>query len=112
MEINGEEEEVDLPTHLVTCGDCRGKGTTYLGWTAQEQPAFTQEDFHREGEEFTEDYFRGNYDRACQGCGGDGKVEEVNYNILTDAQKEAYDEYMEDEAYYQAERAAERRMGC
>lgn len=72
-----EEKEADFPAKWVICGDCQGEGTTYLGWAAKDQPAFTAEDFDYEGPDFYEDYMSGHYDRECPECHGQGKVLEI-----------------------------------
>ncbi len=36
-----EEFETTFPAKYEVCSCCSGRGTTYLGWHASEQPAFT-----------------------------------------------------------------------
>lgn len=68
---DGSEEQ--LPFRWIICSACRGEGksSAYLG-------AFTAEDMDEAGPEFVEDYIAGNYDRACDTCGGSGKLKEVD----------------------------------
>jgi len=73
----GETFDVDFPARQVKCSDCGGRGSTYLGWAARDQPAFTEEDMAREGPDFQQDYMRGAYDRQCPGCCGKRVVLEV-----------------------------------
>ena len=103
---------VTLPIEIVQCYDCRGKGTTYLGWASCDQPAFTEEDMYEEGPEFMEDYMHGAYDKTCPECGGSGKVDEIAWERATDPLAKAYRDYLDDEAAYQRECDAERRYGC
>lgn len=103
-----------FPAHYVVCHDCQGKGTTYLGWPASEQPAFTADDF-AEDPEFACDYMDGHYDRACPACDGERVVPEIDKAYFTPRDTEAFNSYVKwvrDEAAYQAMCAAERRMGA
>lgn len=82
---NGDDTETPLPTKWHICPQCEGRGHSsgYLG-------AFTGEQM-REDPEFAEDYMAGKYDRACDTCGGSGKVEVVDRKQLTKAQRRAWD---------------------
>lgn len=101
------EEHDPLPHKWEICGGCRGEGksSAYLG-------AFTREDMEEEGPEFMEDYCSGFYDRACDECGGSGKVAVVDRARMTKDQRKAYDAQCREEAEYQAIAEAERRAGC
>lgn len=70
--------EKKLPTKWCICGQCKGEGksSAYLG-------AYTHEEMDQQGEEFIEDYFAGNYDRICERCNGAGKVQEVDFEIIS-----------------------------
>lgn len=114
-----EEIEVDFPSVWEICGDCQGNCTTYLGWAAKDQPAFTSEDFYQEGPDFYEDYMNGRYDAQCPGCKGTGKVKVIDEKTLQNTTnkwlKAMYEEYLSNlkaEYEYQAICAAERRMGA
>ena len=113
------EEKFDLPAKWEICLDCGGDGKTYLGIAAEHQPAFTREDFDYEGPDFYEDYMRGRYDAQCPGCKGSGKVKVIDEEMInkgTDQSRKqalaAWRTHCEEEAEYQAEVAAERRMGA
>lgn len=123
-----DKVEYKLPARWVICGDCDGSGKTYLGWAASEQPALTYDDFYEEGPEFMEDYFAGRYDRTCPCCHGSGKELIIDREAIVQydevSGKETvlnpslhsilvrYEDFLEEDAYYQAERDAERRMGA
>lgn len=104
---NDDGEPVYLPYVWEICGHCSGEGmsSAYLG-------AFTWDELNEKGEEFIEDYFAGNYDRGCDCCEGSGKIAVVNYDRLSDDQKKRWDEKCEAEWEIEAERRAEKRMGC
>lgn len=113
-EENDTEEEITVgfPAKNVVCYDCGGNGTTYLGWAARDQPAFTREDFDYEGPEFYEDYMEGKYDGMCPCCNGNKVVLEIQPEWISKDKKElwkAYCEHLECEAAHEAEVRAERR---
>lgn len=113
-EIDCLDVEHEFPAHYEVCYDCSGRGTTYLGWTTKDQPAFTREDFDYEGPDFFEDYMSGFYDRPCPTCEGQRVVAEINENLRGRDQiiSAAYEEWAKDEAHFQAICEAERRMGA
>jgi len=113
--IDDDEFKVTFPAEFAVCPDCAGTGTTYLGWSAGEQPAFTAEDFAYEGPEFVEDYFSGAYDRQCPECKGQRVVLEVVEKFFTEEQKlfwKLYQEHLDGLHEMWAEMEAERRFGC
>jgi hypothetical protein len=106
----GEEITYELRCEYEVCPDCRGHGTTYLGWPAREQPAFTEADMDREGPEFMDDYMSGRYDKTCPGCKGERVV-----SVPVDDGSEGYKAWVEDkiaEEEMRQEMEAERRAGC
>lgn len=113
---DGVEETLTIPAKWEVCSDCEGKGSTYLGWTSREQPAFTHEDFEQEGPDFREDYMAGKYDRQCPTCQGRTTVLVPNLDLEKDPKHErAFKLYLEKEKSdreYQRECEAERRMGA
>lgn len=112
---DGDEIVVDFPTRWEICDDCHGEGTTYLGWTSNEQPAFTQEDFEEEGYDFKHDYLSGAYDKDCPTCDGSGKIRVIDENSAESRYPEAFSEYlsyMKNEADYRAAVNAERRFNA
>lgn len=111
IEREDGDEEVPLPCKWAICGHCEGRGTSsaYLG-------AITQSDREPGGswddpEDF-EDYMSGAYDRACDSCGGSGKVQVVDRRACDPELLKAWDAQVEEEAEMRAVEAAERRMGA
>lgn len=97
-------EPVALPYKWRICGHCEGEGrsSSYLG-------AFTWDELREQGDEFIEDYFAGNYDRPCDCCDGTGKVPVPDYNKMTEDQIKRYEDLVQDQIEYEAERRAEMR---
>lgn len=110
MIYNDEGEGERLPVKWEICSHCEGEGrsSSYLG-------AFTQDEA-QEDPEFFEDYMAGHYDRACDCCGGSGKIAVPNYKRMTPSQIEAWEkqkaEADADQAENDAERRAELYMDC
>lgn len=101
------DEPTRLPYRFEICSCCDGHGrsSAYLG-------AFTRDDLDQEGPEFIETYMSGGYDRACEPCDGTGKVQVADYARMTPDQVKAWEAQCEDDDAIDAEREAERRMGC
>lgn len=99
--------EIELPFKWEICGACRGEGksSAYLG-------AFTRSEMDEEGPEFLEDYMAGRYDRACDGCGGAGKVKRVDWSKLTKQQKKDWNAQVRADRECAAEERMERLMGA
>ena len=92
-----------LPSKVVVCSRCDGKGvsTAYLG-------AFTQERMDEAGPEFFEDYMGGMYDRQCDVCNGLRVTAVILWDELTKEQEAD----LEDDYYCDQESKMERLMGC
>lgn len=105
--MDDEGYEVEIPHRWEICGACRGEGqsSAYLG-------AYTQEDMDEAGPEFFEDYMAGHYGRACDECGGSGKVMVADYKRMTPDQRRAWEADQQALADMRAEEEAERRFGC
>lgn len=85
VDSEGVETTVNLPAKWEICPQCQGHGksSAYLG-------AFTRDEMDEQGQEFMEDYMRGDYDRACEHCKGSGKVlVEDEQRCETDEQRRA-----------------------
>lgn len=97
-------EFVQVPYKWKICGHCSGEGlsSSYLG-------SFTWEELDEQGQEFTDAYFAGEYDRECDCCGGSGKIAVPDHNKMTEEQEKKYLEYMQAEIEYESERRAEMR---
>lgn len=106
----GEEVCVEVPFKWEICTDCYGEGTC-------DNPAFSNgisgEEWANEwGQDEREAYLSGAYDVRCDVCEGTGKVKAPDLSALSPDEREAYEQHLDNEAYYERERAAERRMGC
>lgn len=104
-------DEIELPTRWAICDCCRGEGKSslYLGAITQEdrEPGGSWED----PDDFRA-YMRGEYDCACDECGGSGKVKVVDEAKIDADTLKAWQEQCRDDADYESLRAAERRMGA
>jgi len=103
--FNPETEEWDpLPFTWAICSRCdgHGKSSAYLG-------AFTGEQM-REDPEFARDYMAGVYDRACDCCGGAGKVKEPDLGKMTPEQHAAWEIELHDRVQDAAAERSERMM--
>lgn len=101
--------EVELPTKWAVCPVCDGKGTHVN--PSIDAGGLSYERCH-DDPEFLQDYFDGMYDQQCNRCQGRTTVPEVDWDQLTAEQKRLYNEQLEADAAYEAERLAEIRMGC
>jgi hypothetical protein len=99
------EQEFDLPCDYEVCGHCRGTGgcSCHLG-------AFTRDDLYEQGEEFIEDYRRGNFDQACEECKGERVVAKLARARIDERILAALDAADEAAAQLRAEERAEYRM--
>ena len=107
LDENDNEVTLTVATVKDVCGTCGGEGTScaHLG-------AFTSEDFDREGEDFREAYFRGDYDRACPECKG-LRVVDVPDESRTDPKVwEKFIDHCESIRETDQMREMERRMGA
>ena len=102
-----------VPVHYEVCDLCRGRGKHVN--PSIDCGGITAEDFDYDPE-FETHYYYGTYDTHCYGCDGEKVVPEIDsWEFLTDEQRklvEALRQQQEDDAMYEAEVAAERRMGC
>lgn len=79
------DNPVSIPGSWVICHHCKGSGgsSAYLG-------AFSRDEFEEAFDyDEREAYFRGDYDRPCEFCGGSGKVVEVDVKRCSFAEKRA-----------------------
>lgn len=103
------EEEQELPTRWEVCSVCDGEGKHVN--PSIDCGGLSAEDFH-EDPDFAEDYFSGTYDVTCNRCGGRTTERVVDWEAMTDEQREAYEEECQAEADFRAEQLAELRMGA
>jgi hypothetical protein len=103
-------DEVSLPTKKEVCWRCRGEGT-HVNENIDGN-GITSEEMDELGDDFLEDYLGGKYDVTCYECDGQNVVDVVDEDRCTPELLAVYRRYVEDEADYRAECAAERRMGA
>lgn len=105
------EHKKALRFHKVVCPCCRGTGSTYLGWHADEQPSFSHEELW-EDPDFGEAYITRQYDGPCPECGGNNVVEEIDELSSSKEAVEEWHGWLQDAYEDAAVRASERRMGA
>jgi len=91
------------------CPRCKGKGSHVN--PNVDGHGLSQESFEQDPD-FYGDYMSGVYDVDCYECGGKRVIKVVDWSIVDDALRKAYDQYRLDEWNYQQECEAERRMGA
>jgi hypothetical protein len=103
----GDEEEIELPTHKEVCPTCQGEGkhSGHLG-------AFTRDEMDEQGPEFFEDYMRGFYDKTCEQCGGLRVVDVIDLERVDPETRAKYEKWADEEARYRQICEMERRMGA
>ena len=108
-----DEVEVIFPGKYVVCPTCNGKGRhvnpSIDAGGIGEDDEFWDDDEDEYGESM---YASGKYDVTCYRCAG-----RTTWLVIDEARANAemlakYHEYQDDKAEYEAERRAERRMGC
>lgn len=103
--------ETPLPTKMEVCPRCHGHGkhdhpAFSNGITASEWNSDDWDDDSRES------YFRGDYDVACEECGGNNVVSVPDEARMTEDQIEALNSYYRDGRSCRSEMEMERRMDC
>lgn len=112
MNEDGDEEEIEVPSHWEICYGCEGHGT-HLNRSIGEH-AYSMEEFNESfDEEQQEQYFKrgGIYDVKCSRCNGTGKIQVPDMEKIAKETRDAIDEHHRREAYYRLCEAAERKMG-
>jgi hypothetical protein len=92
------------------CPTCHGRGRHVnpnidAGGISSDDECWDDDDFR-------DQYFNGGFDVTCSGCKGQNVIHAPVFDDMPVFIKEYIDDYDRDEAYYQAERLAEFRMGC
>lgn len=97
--------EIELPFKWEICQACNGHGksSSYLG-------AFTHDEMRDEGYEFMEDYMAGHYDRACDTCGGSGKIKIADRARMSKSHWREWKAQLQADAECEAESRHERMM--
>lgn len=101
--------EIELPTRWEVCGTCGGEGSHVA--PAIDCDGLTSEDFANDPD-FAETYFGGAYDVTCSTCHGRTTVRVADTDAMSDDLRAEYQAQIEADRLYDAEVAAERRMGC
>lgn len=105
--VDGTEKT--LPTKWAVCHVCNGKGTHVN--PSIDCGGISAEEFH-DDPDFAESYFAGEYDQACNRCGGRTTERVVDWDALSEAEAKAYKEQLDDEAALAREEYYERRAGA
>jgi len=104
-----EDEDInEVPAKYEVCGTCSGKGSHVN--PSIDSNGLTAEDF-AEDRDFEEMYFSGAYDVPCNECKGNRVAPEVNWNSLTQEEKDHVTQIIDDHYAYETELAWERKMG-
>ena len=101
--------ECELPMKWVVCPVCEGRGTHVN--PSIDAGGLSSADFD-EDPEFAEAYMAGVYDQTCNRCRGRRVVPEVDWDALTEEQRELYEAQLDSDDAYEAERRSEIMMGC
>lgn len=100
--------EIELESVWAVCPVCRGEGSHV-------NPAIDAGGLSEEmmdEPEFMDGYASGVYDVPCNRCEGKRVVPSVNWDALTEYQRECYERQLRDEWDDEQERLSEIRMGC
>jgi hypothetical protein len=103
---------IDMPIRWEVCSLCNGKGSHVN--PSIDCNGLSREDFDQDPD-FAESYWRGDYDQTCNCCGGRTTEAVLDSGRLNNEQKQHLanlERQWQEEAEYQRECAAERRMGC
>ena len=95
-----------LPTRWVICDVCDGDGQHAHRIDGH---GITASEWGEWGDEEREMYLRGDYDAACEGCHGTGKVREIDHARLAPEVRAAVEAYERAVAECDAAERAERR---
>jgi hypothetical protein len=107
---DGEEITVRLPSEIVVCGRCGGRGV-HDAW----EGGMTASEMDEQGPEFFDDYMAGHYDKICTECHGRNVQEVVDEDALEKNNPELFEiwcDYQQQMYDHWAEVQAEQRMGA
>lgn len=103
-----EQEERSFPAKFEVCDTCDGKGTHVN--PSIDSHGLSAEDF-AEDPDFAEDYMSGAYDVTCAECHGERVVPVVDWDRVSQADRELIERTITEHYNSQREQAHERRMG-
>ncbi len=101
--------ETELAYKFDVCPVCEGKGTHVN--PNIDSGGLTADDFY-DDPDFRENYFSGHYDQTCNRCQGKRVVPVIDEARCSEEDLASYNEMLDDDAAYDAERLAEIRAGC
>ena len=99
----------EYPTKWEVCPICNGKGTHVN--PSIDCGGLTYEDF-QDDSDFLDDYMSGTYDQTCNKCNGRTTIKVVDWDRMSQEQKEEYETQLEEERQMRNEHLAELRMGA
>lgn len=102
-------DDIELPWKYGVCPVCEGKGKHVN--PSIDAGGLSAEAFY-DDPDFAEDYMSGIYDVTCNRCCGKRVVPQADWDAMTNEQRAAYEQQLQDDAAYEAERQAEIAMGC
>jgi hypothetical protein len=108
----GEEVEIELPFRWEICSRCEGCGTDRGASVECDGGGFTSSEWAEQDDDFKEDYLAGRYDKPCANCCGTGKVQVVNYEKMTKAQRKLWDDQCREDALDRCIERMERESGA
>ncbi len=94
----------------IVCYECNGEGTELRG--GLKGAAFSADEVNEWDDETRENYFGGAYDVECSECKGRNVVDVVDFDALTDEEKDDRNRWEADDRQHKQEIADERRLGC
>ena len=104
-DAEGEPVVHAFPARFEVCPTCDGKGT-------HTNPSIDAGGYYPEDEDDLDAYVSGVFTQTCGTCHGKRVVLEIDRRASDPALLRAYDEYLDDEVAYEAERLGELRAGC
>jgi len=94
------------------CGECQGRGVTWLGRPRWDAVSFGGDEWAEMGPESQDDWISGVYDQPCPVCAGRRVVDVPTPEGTPTAVWEAWVAHEQDEWEHEAQVRAEIRAGC
>lgn len=109
VDDDGYDAERELPTKWEVCDVCQGRGVHVN--PSIDCNGLTADDF-ADDPDLAEDYLRGVYDVPCNQCHGRTTVLAVDWDRLSDDERDAYQKQLDAEAADRRYAAMERALGA